>query len=443
MRFIHPIAYAGQYRTKTWAGYVFKESLGYTTGVHTGTDYNGPGAGNADLGSPIWAIANGTVRYVGNRSDIGFGNTTILEIPLSDKLKEELNCSSLFARIMHQQEIHVTLGQEVNVGDGIGTVGNTGTQWAHTHLDLYKDTIAWGGVHFHYDKDSRLESYLDPFEFIEAHLADDTLTIKPTQRMVGVNGVNHREAPNTTAIIRKEWQKDEILDLKGYVHGESVNGNDIWFVGGITGGYLWSGAFTDASTHDLSDLTEYPNPVPTPLPDPAPAMFIPDSPLVTKVVPSPNILNEEITPEYIVIHHWDDPAQHPTLQGTLNHLTDLSVGISAHYVIDDSGIYQLVPEHLRAQHAGPQGNNHIGVELDPNGGPAMYANFVALRADIQQRKGKTLMLKKHSDFMQTECPGNIDMQRLEGFTPPANASQLDRIEDYGARTVAILEKVFK
>lgn len=33
-KFQQPCDYYGQYRTPSWAGYYFKEPLGYTSGVH-------------------------------------------------------------------------------------------------------------------------------------------------------------------------------------------------------------------------------------------------------------------------------------------------------------------------------------------------------------------------------------------------------------------------
>jgi GH25 family lysozyme M1 (1,4-beta-N-acetylmuramidase) len=76
------------------------------------------------------------------------------------------------------------------------------------------------------------------------------------QRVVGSGGVHYRMAPKTTAQdMQPVFAAGEILDFKGFVHGESVDGNDVWFVGRYTGGYSWSGGFTDTGTHDLADLT--------------------------------------------------------------------------------------------------------------------------------------------------------------------------------------------
>lgn len=71
--------FAGAY-TNSWAGYVFKEALSYTSGRHTGVDYNGAGGGNADLGIPIVAITCGTVvAEVNNGQGGGFGNALTIQ----------------------------------------------------------------------------------------------------------------------------------------------------------------------------------------------------------------------------------------------------------------------------------------------------------------------------------------------------------------------------
>jgi hypothetical protein len=60
----------------------------------------------------------------------------------------------------------------------------------------------------------------------------------------------------------KTFEPELILDFKGFVHGESVDGNDIWYVGAYSDTYFWSGGFHSQSTDGLADLT--PKPVPAP-----------------------------------------------------------------------------------------------------------------------------------------------------------------------------------
>lgn len=100
----------------------------------------------------------------------------------------------------------------------------------------------------------------------------------------GVN-VNYRTAPNSNADKIKLFKTGDILDFKGFVHGEVVdNLSDIWFVGRYSNGFAFSKAFTDADTHDLPDLTNElfppaPAPAPDPQPEPAP------TPEATEVIP--------------------------------------------------------------------------------------------------------------------------------------------------------------
>lgn len=65
----------------------------------------------------------------------------------------------------------------------------------------------------------------------------------------------YRDAANSGATLLQTFTAGETYDFKGFVHGENVDGNDVWFVGRYTGGYVWSGAFTDTGTHDLPDIT--------------------------------------------------------------------------------------------------------------------------------------------------------------------------------------------
>lgn len=293
--FTQPMCYYGTYRTNTWAGYVFKENLNNGTESkpwHTGVDYNGAGGGNADLGMEIRSIADGIVRWVGTRNDLGFGNMTIIEYPLSNALKKELGCDSLFARYMHQNTIEVTTDQEVMIGQRIGSVGNSGTQWAHLHLDLYKNTIEGGGVHFRYDKNTELQSYLDALPFIQSHNTSPVSDAKLQgfqRRVSNPDGVNGRSAPNTAASIVKEFTQGEVLDFKGFVVGQDPygNGNLIWFVGRYSDTYWYSGAFEDKDTHDLPNLT----PQETPTPNNPSTPSVPNARPVTEVVNKKHPIN--------------------------------------------------------------------------------------------------------------------------------------------------------
>lgn len=90
----------------------------------------------------------------------------------------------------------------------------------------------------------------------------DAVALQPYQRVTN-DVINYREGPNRGAKVIQQFAANDVLDFKGWVNGESVDGNNVWFVGRHTGGYAWSGGFHDKGTHDLADL----NPKPDPLKD--------------------------------------------------------------------------------------------------------------------------------------------------------------------------------
>ncbi|HEV2796489.1 MAG TPA: peptidoglycan DD-metalloendopeptidase family protein [Nocardioides sp.] len=91
---------------------------GLWASYHTGLDFN------ANSGDPIIAVANGTVTETGY--DGAYGNKTVVTL---DDGTEIWFC--------HQTEIHVSVGERVNGGEVIGTVGATGNvTGSHLHLEV-------------------------------------------------------------------------------------------------------------------------------------------------------------------------------------------------------------------------------------------------------------------------------------------------------------------
>jgi hypothetical protein len=117
--------------------------------------------------------------------------------------------------------------------------------------------------------------------------------------------------------------------------------------------------------------------------------------------------------KYIVIHHWDDPAKQPTIQGVINHFKNPAIEVSAHYVVSGDRIVQMVKESDTAWHARQANPYTIGIEIDPNVPGNTYKTVGSLVRDIRTRYGIGLPLKKHSDFNQTSCPGNLDLARID------------------------------
>jgi N-acetylmuramoyl-L-alanine amidase len=154
-------------------------------------------------------------------------------------------------------------------------------------------------------------------------------------------------------------------------------------------------------------------------------MLQPESPLATKVVPSPNHGERRggRRPDMIILHYTGMASATEALLRLCNPVAE----VSAHYLVfEDGRIFQLVPEGRRAHHAG-QGawagesdinSCSIGIEI-ANGGHTgglppypepQIAAVIALTADIAARwavpSGRIL---GHSDIApaRKEDPGEL------------------------------------
>ena len=112
-------------------GYRF-HPITLTREMHTGIDIARP------EGTPILSGAPGTVIFAGDMG--GYGNTVIIEY-----FDEE---SGIGVRLLyaHMHEINVAVGDELAIGDVIGTVGSTGVSTGnHLHMEvsINEDGGAW------------------------------------------------------------------------------------------------------------------------------------------------------------------------------------------------------------------------------------------------------------------------------------------------------------
>lgn len=116
--------------------------------------------------------------------------------------------------------------------------------------------------------------------------------------------------------------------------------------------------------------------------------------------------------KYIVIHWWDDPAKKPKIEGVINHFKKASVQVAAHYIVSGDRIVQMVKESDTAWHARSANPYTIGIEVDPQTPGNTYATVARLVREIRQRHGN-LPIKPHKDFVQTSCPGTLDLARID------------------------------
>ena len=116
-------------------GYYKSRGLRLATPRHLGEDWNSEAGGNSDLGAPVYTIGHGLVTYASDARG-RWGKVVIVRHAFREpRTKKVLCCQTLYA---HLDRIDVKLGQLVNRGDQIGTIGtNHGMFTAHLHAELH------------------------------------------------------------------------------------------------------------------------------------------------------------------------------------------------------------------------------------------------------------------------------------------------------------------
>jgi murein DD-endopeptidase MepM/ murein hydrolase activator NlpD len=191
-----------------------------------GTDYA------SAYGSPLYAPGNGTV--VDLKTSNGSATGRFLTIDMDDGRR---------TRSLHLAEIWVNVGNRVSAGQQVGITGASGhgSDWgygAHVHQTLWD---------YHgYDFCSNCT--------IDFHAYVGSSEPGPTQRVVGTGGANGRSDPSTANAPTQTLPPGTLANFNGWINGEVVSGNNVWFRGEFSGDFFWSGGFTDTGTHDLADL---------------------------------------------------------------------------------------------------------------------------------------------------------------------------------------------
>jgi len=191
-----------------------------------GTDY-----GSA-YGSPLYAPDNGKVVDLKTSNSNATGR--YLTIDLDDGRR---------TRALHLSAITVSIGQRVSRGQRIGSTGASGygSDWgygAHVHQTLWS-TQAYNFC---------CTCTIDFAKYVGSSQPG------PTQRVVGSNPANGRSAPNTSVPVTQTLPPGTVADFNGWINGEAVENNKVWFRGAHSGDFFWSGGFTSQSTANLTNL---------------------------------------------------------------------------------------------------------------------------------------------------------------------------------------------
>lgn len=107
----------------------------------------------------------------------------------------------------------------------------------------------------------------------------------------------------------------------------------------------------------------------------------------------------------ITIHHWgSDGQKHANVVAWLT--SSDNHNSSAHYVVSDGLVTQLVEDNRAAWHSGNNEGNGttIGIECRPEMSAGDWATLVELCVDLEKKHG-SMKYYRHKDWKNTACPG--------------------------------------
>jgi hypothetical protein len=223
------------------------------------------------------------------------------------------------------------------------------------------------------------------------------------------------------------------LALVGYVKGEDPygKGDNAWYKT-KSGYYVWANSAGD-NIAGLTYLGEVkkpaapapkpaPAPVPKPVPAPAPAPITPKYDFTLDFIKINGITVEKIPahwdnygtdfpakPAKAVCHWWNSLANRPSIESVIDEFCNRSTSKSPHFMVAETRIIQIVSLSDRAFHAGPGGNDWVGIEIDPyvtekgsDGKPTaralrIQANVRGLLEALKGKFGYQLSLTLHKD----------------------------------------------
>jgi hypothetical protein len=404
------------------------------SGGHTGMD------GVLPVGTPLRAPADGTIRWADwCRTPYGTDNSWLLTQGGGICVVLDAGPGKPNFILAHLNKTDKNKGDRVKQGDIIGYSGNTGT-WTtgpHCHFEVMLDG---------YNLQSSTYGRANPDSVCSAYW-EDLVTIQ-VQGGVTSSDPGLRKVTADVAMIRvNPWAaaapapgfpegiaKGANLAIVGYVKGEDPfgTGDNAWYKT-KSGFYVWANN-AENNIAGLKYLGEVKKPA-TPAPAPKPA---PPAPPV--VVPSPQPTEVEVydfaldftkingitvekipaqwdnygvdfpaKPAKAVCHWWNSLDNRPDIENVIAEFCKRSTSKSPHFMVSDLRIIQIVSLSDRAFHAGPGGNDWVGIEIDPRciekGADGKYtaralkiqANVRGLLEALKGKFGYKLPLTLHKD----------------------------------------------
>lgn len=161
-------------------------------------------------------------------------------------------------------------------------------------------------------------------------------------------------------------------------------------------------------------------PVPTPTPPPV-YVFAKDLDCVTELRPAAignfEASNFPQNPDTAVIHDFGTLGR-DTIESLINTFTKPGTLVSAHFAVSKKRIIQLVSLKDRAFHAGSQGNNYVGIEVDPAMDPETIESVKLVLRQLRVKYGRTLKLIEHNTLMPTQCGDDVNLDNFDITEPP-------------------------
>lgn len=201
-------------------------------GSHPAVDIKVP------IGTPVYAMANGTVTKASTQSD-GFGHHVVITHKNFPTLKDSNVTETIHSSYSHLSAVFVSQGDVVRKGEKVGLVGDTGTATTpHLHFQVDRATAPWSpfwpftwkevheaGLNFFsavnegLGKERALEVTINPMKYVQKYLDHDGSYSPPSagppaDSYVSDDTPSEEEAktgPESTSYVREDYIEPEVI----------------------------------------------------------------------------------------------------------------------------------------------------------------------------------------------------------------------------------------